>query len=324
MTVGPENVTIYCGTLLGLGIGRCEGKLIRHGKGPLSPLMDGPFVEFLSPGKRKLWTLIADRGNPYLLILRGVGYPDPPAPFASQPGSKLANGFSPPRGNAVFDRVFAFAEHSLLAFDPRYETAFDDFINSYAEHFIADYRQSAIPQSTPNAKTPISRPSAMAETRETESGGDAVPDSTEPVVPFDPVSIQDERRRALALKVLRPGQKIFREKLMRAYGGRCAITGCNVSAALDAAHIIPYCGPESDHVRNGLLLRLDLHALFDAYLLSIEPEELKLRLGAGLRGGYYEIINNRELRLPEDVASRPNYEALSQHYREFTSREGSE
>ena len=164
------------------------------------------------------------------------------------------------------------------------------------------------------------------------AGGEITPPRTLPVVseaesdvpdaPFDPFSIQDERRRAFASKVLRPGQMVFREELMRAYGGRCAITGCNVATVLEAGHIIPYCGPDSDHVCNGLLLRIDLHALFDAYLLSIEPGELKVQLTVGLRGGCYEIINGLELRLPEDVTSRPNHEALLRHFREFASRDG--
>jgi transcriptional regulator with XRE-family HTH domain len=164
------------------------------------------------------------------------------------------------------------------------------------------------------------------------AGGELTPPRTFPVVsevefdgpgiPFDPESLQDERRRFLASNVLRSGQAIFREKLMKAYGGRCAITGCNIAPVLEAAHVIPYCGPQSDHICNGLLLRLDLHALFDAYLLSIEPRKMKVRLSYGLRVGDYEILEGGELRLPEDVSSRPSYEALSRHFREFASRDG--
>jgi len=157
------------------------------------------------------------------------------------------------------------------------------------------------------------------------AGGEISPPTVEsdgPGVLFDPESLQDERRRFLASNVLRSGQRIFREKLMKAYGGRCSITGCNVATVLEAAHIIPYCGPQSDHVCNGLLLRLDLHALFDAYQLSIEPRELKVQLSGGLRVSDYEILEGRELRLPDAVASRPSNEALSRHFREFTSRDG--
>ena len=321
MAVNPEDVTIYCRTLLGTGIGRCEGKIIEHGNGPVSHLEDGPFVRFLPVGKRKPRTLIDSGGNSYLLILRGVGYPDPPAPFAARPGREIASAFSAPEGDAVFDRVFAFAEPTLTGFDPRYETAFDEFISSYSERIIADYRQSETLPHSSNAERLRPRLGTNANSRGTERGDNERADSTEPDLPFDPASLQDDRRRSLALKTLRPGQAIFRERLMRAYGGRCAITGRNVPAALEAAHIIPHCGPESDHVCNGLLLRLDLHSLFNAHLLSIEPEELSLRLGDALRGGYYKIIDGRRLRLPADIASHPNRDALSKHYEQFASRQ---
>jgi transcriptional regulator with XRE-family HTH domain len=142
------------------------------------------------------------------------------------------------------------------------------------------------------------------------------------VAPFDPSSLQDERRRDLASKVLRPGQKAFRDKLMQAYGGRCAITGCNNPTELEAAHIIPYGGPNSDHVCNGILLRVDLHALFDAYELSIEPRKMNVCLRFGLCCDDHENINGRRLRLPKDFASQPSYEALLRHFREFESRDG--
>ena len=51
---------------------------------------------------------------------------------------------------------------------------------------------------------------------------------------------------------------------MDAYGGRCAITGYDVEEALQAAHIVPYLGPQSNTVNNGLLLRADVHNLFDS------------------------------------------------------------
>ena len=108
---------------------------------------------------------------------------------------------------------------------------------------------------------------------------------------------------------------------MQAYKGRCAITGCNLLEALEAVHIIPYSGTGSDHVCNGLLLRLDLHSLFDAFRFSFEPEGLRVQLSATLRGGYYKIIDGAKLRQPEQVESQPNREALSQHYNEFVSRE---
>ena len=41
---------------------------------------------------------------------------------------------------------------------------------------------------------------------------------------------------------------------------------------MEAAHIIPYCLTQDNNISNGLLLRADLHTLFDFNLITIEPE----------------------------------------------------
>jgi hypothetical protein len=76
----------------------------------------------------------------------------------------------------------------------------------------------------------------------------------------------------------RPGQLAFKRRLMLAYGGRCCITGCDVAEALDAAHIDPFENESHDHPTNGLLLRKDLHALFDQNLLAVHPVDRKVRM----------------------------------------------
>ena len=75
--------------------------------------------------------------------------------------------------------------------------------------------------------------------------------------PFAPPK-GDRRRRALLSSVLRPGQMRFRAALLEAYETRCAISGCDVPAALEAAHVMPYRGNEFNHVQNGILMRADL------------------------------------------------------------------
>lgn len=69
---------------------------------------------------------------------------------------------------------------------------------------------------------------------------------------------------------IRPEQALFRRKLFIAYNGRCVITGCSVVQALDAAHRHG-CKWREGHntIQDGLLLRKDLHALYDAGLLRI-------------------------------------------------------
>ena len=55
---------------------------------------------------------------------------------------------------------------------------------------------------------------------------------------------------------------------MTDYEGKCAVTGCDVPDVLQAAHIFPYMGPETNHPSNGLL-RADIHTLFDLGLIEL-------------------------------------------------------
>lgn len=124
------------------------------------------------------------------------------------------------------------------------------------------------------------------------------------------LSIEDERTRVLASVVQRQGQADFRELLLRAYKCRCAISGCDVEAALQAAHIIPYAGPQSNHCWNGLLLRADLHNLFDLNLLTINPETLTVSLAPSLSGTWYGSLEGTPINVPDCPTERPSCEAL--------------
>jgi hypothetical protein len=124
---------------------------------------------------------------------------------------------------------------------------------------------------------------------------------------------QEERERVKASVVLRRGQAAFRRKVLAAYKGRCAVTGADVLPALDAAHISPYGGPASDHIENGLLLRTDIHALFDLGLLAIDSASMSCLLDASLASSSYADLKGRKLRLPTDGTKRPSALALDYH-----------
>src|SRR6185369_1227809 len=83
-----------------------------------------------------------------------------------------------------------------------------------------------------------------------------------PMIDFDP-NQADMRKLREASIIYRQGQAKFRQSVLSAYKNRCCISGFDVADALDAAHIVPYLGEHSNKVANGLLLRSDLHALFD-------------------------------------------------------------
>ena len=87
---------------------------------------------------------------------------------------------------------------------------------------------------------------------------------------------KDEREISIRAIKLRRGQQDFRKKLLLRYNNTCVITGCKIIDILEAAHIRPYRGQNDNHPSNGLLLRADIHTLFDLNLVAIEPETLTI------------------------------------------------
>lgn len=133
---------------------------------------------------------------------------------------------------------------------------------------------------------------------------------------FDPRKVEDERKKILAIVAQRQGQRGFRQTLLRAYGGRCSVTGYDASDALEAAHIVPYRGPVTNHPSNGLLLRADFHTLFDYGLVAVETnreDQVRLLVSSEISETAYGKYRNQTLRLPEDPTLRPSLEALRQH-----------
>ena len=129
---------------------------------------------------------------------------------------------------------------------------------------------------------------------------------------FDPSNDEDGRRRIFAALVRRQGQPRFRRELLAAYEGRCAITGSHVTAVLEAAHIMPYLGDHTNHVTNGLLLRADLHTLFDLGLIAVD-DNMKLIVAVGLHATEYAQMHGQSLLMPTQKIQHPNSEALHRH-----------
>lgn len=105
-----------------------------------------------------------------------------------------------------------------------------------------------------------------------------------------------EERRMARLKA-RPLQRAFREALLQTYSGRCVVSGCTVPEALEAAHIAPHTGdPIWDQAENGLLLRRDLHSLFDEFLWSLDPRNGSLQVSEKLKSTGYAKLAGRKIR----------------------------
>ncbi len=134
---------------------------------------------------------------------------------------------------------------------------------------------------------------------------------------FNPENLTDARERTNRAIVQRQGQSKFRSELLKTYGGKCAITDCDAEVALEAAHIFPYLGADTNHVTNGLLLRADIHTLFDLYLISINPDTSKVVVSSSLLNTCYKELNGKSLKSPKDYAASPSPQALACHYKTF-------
>lgn len=143
---------------------------------------------------------------------------------------------------------------------------------------------------------------------------DLSPEQQQIVVEYDG---EDERRRVTAQQVRREQQSLFRSKLLEAYNEACAISGTNVTTVLQAAHINPYRGRRSQIVQNGLLLRADLHLLYDAHLISVTPDHHDVVLSKRLSSTEYARYESIKLREPFDPAQSPSDELLAIHYEQF-------
>lgn len=123
-----------------------------------------------------------------------------------------------------------------------------------------------------------------------------VEDQAEPTGSYEP--IQDEDKRQAYARRVRKGQSRFRKALHTLYGSRCAFTGTDEETVLEACHIISHAKTGDNSLDNGLLLRSDIHVLFDEHLMTLAndgqrilvhkdvtaPEYVRLRgMSPGLR-----------------------------------------
>lgn len=119
--------------------------------------------------------------------------------------------------------------------------------------------------------------------------------------------------------LIRPrlGQGAFRLAVTDAYNRECAITGGRVLPALEAAHIQSYSHGGEHEVSNGLLLRRDIHSVFDAGYLTFD-EDLRVVVSDRVRtdfnnGNEYRRLHGQPLRPPCQPALHPNLERFKWH-----------
>lgn len=119
----------------------------------------------------------------------------------------------------------------------------------------------------------------------------------------------------------RLGQGSFRVAVTDAYQRRCAISGERTLPVLEAAHIVPYAKQGESNVRNGLLLRSDIHKLFDSGLITVTPDhvvKVSSRIREQYENGriYYAFDQQPLLVQPQQEILRPRPEYLERHNQE--------
>ncbi|HSH58561.1 MAG TPA: HNH endonuclease [Acidimicrobiales bacterium] len=110
----------------------------------------------------------------------------------------------------------------------------------------------------------------------------------------------------------RLGQQQFRADVLRAYEGACAISGCREPSALQAAHIMPVASGGKHSISNSILLRADLHNLFDFGLIVISAQ-MKVEISSQISDRIYRRLAGRDLATPEGVSRAEVKKALRQH-----------
>src|SRR5262249_23637310 len=117
----------------------------------------------------------------------------------------------------------------------------------------------------------------------------------------------------------RLGQRAFQGVVLDAYNYRCAVTGDKIRPVLQAAHIRPLPLGGEHRVDNGLLLRSDVHTLFDRGYVGVDPK-FRLMVSPRLREEfgngdefYARAALGDPITVPSRRADRPNKDFLEWH-----------
>lgn len=143
--------------------------------------------------------------------------------------------------------------------------------------------------------------------------------TTDLAIPRPSPGFGEEQKRYGEPVLVKPrlGQGAFRIAVTDAYSRACAVSGGKVLPALDAAHIRPYGSGGSHEVSNGILLRRDIHSVFDAGYVTID-EKLRFVVSDRVRrdfnnGNEYRRLHGTLVSVPAAQSFQPNPQALRWH-----------
>jgi len=151
---------------------------------------------------------------------------------------------------------------------------------------------------------------------ETRAGG--FPEAVAPRYDFPGLMTTPQGGYGLPIPIKpRIGQGTFRINVTRAYQNECAISGTRVAPALDAAHIKPFAEGGDHSIQNGILLRKDIHSVFDAGFATFD-EAGRFIVSPQVKtifdnGHEYRKLHGKEMRKPDNELWQPSKEFLTWH-----------
>jgi hypothetical protein len=137
--------------------------------------------------------------------------------------------------------------------------------------------------------------------------------------PVDEDILEVARVKRLTEQRIRPDQQLFSTKIRSNYRDRCAVTGCVTRAALEAAHISIKEGSDNNSAANGILLRSDIHALFDRLLITLNEDGTRIEVSAELTDPSYVVLKSAVVARP-DGGPPPSAENIREHRNRFFER----
>lgn len=123
---------------------------------------------------------------------------------------------------------------------------------------------------------------------------------------------EDQRKAVIRQIKQRRGQKAFRDSLI-AQSAKCAVSNCEIVDILEAAHITAYKNDTHNNISNGLLLRCDMHTLYDLDLFAIDPDSFVIYFAPQIRDKEYRKYHGKKL----GVAYKINRGALVERWKRF-------
>jgi hypothetical protein len=127
------------------------------------------------------------------------------------------------------------------------------------------------------------------------------------------------RLKRMAEQWIRPEQREFRNKIRICFQDRCAVTGCTTADVLEAAHISTKNGFDDNSESNGILLRSDIHLLFDRLLITLSEDGTKIEVSPELTDQGYLFLRDAEV--ARSVEGPLSKEKIREHRNLFFERQ---